>query len=270
MSQMNIKIIIKGLAICYHKNDGVWKIIFPFDNDHKINFNFKKTRTAESSAGNIGEIEMSQIITEELVSRPISLAAGNREISIEAINALSPSNPEGDGFSEFIDLTANYSHSNGVKLKDDWRSRGVLMKIPNATFFMEQSTSKEFLLIAKNSAVGVDLGTIGEIVGARIVLNEGGSLALRSGDQDIIPPINFEESADYTLIFDNDCATVNGKGKEDFSDYYNLLEDADGSGRMFDANVKVQKIIANTLSLTDPLIICGSVRVSKTSDPNFP
>jgi hypothetical protein len=268
--QLKINLINNGLAIFYHKNDGVWKVIFPFDNDHKINFSFKKTKIIESAANNDGEIEINKNIIEELVSHPISLSAANREISIEAANVLPPDSPESSDFSEFIDMTANYSHSGGVKLKDGWREHGVLMKVPDAIFFMEQSTSKEFMLRPQNSFIGVDLGTIGEVVGGRIVLNDGGSLALKIDGKDLIPPINFEENADYTLIFDNDCATVNGMGKEDFSYYYNLLEDSADSNLIFEANIKEHKNMSVALSLSNPLIICGSVRVSKAVDSNFP
>lgn len=270
MSQMNIKFIIKGLAICYHKDDGVWRIIFPFDEDHIINFTLKKTKILESAAENLGEFPLNRIVKEETTFQSISLAAANRRISIETVNALIPDKLESGDFSEFIDMTANYSHFNGVKLKDNWQERGVLMTLPNATLFMEKSTLSSFILAPQNLSVGVDLGTIGEVVGGNVSLDSaGGCMVLKIADDNIVPPIDFEENASYELIFDNDCATLNGVGKEDFPHYYELLEDVESNDLIFDANVKLEKTVSIE-SETNPLILCGGVRISKTSHPSFP
>jgi hypothetical protein len=189
-----VKIIIKGIAMSYHKNDGLWKVLFPFGNGHEIKF--KENPNDEG----------------------ISLKEKGRKISITANNA-SSSFEIGSNYNDFLDLTADYSHSNGIKLKSDWSDATVLTTIENAKFSVDEYTEQDHLLM-KDDVVMLEPKRIGysgkvEIECDQLVINV-------TNHPDF--PKTYE--SDCVLTFDNDCDQDVRRIGTDLELVYNAVEDA--------------------------------------------
>jgi len=192
MAQVNI--IVKGIAMSYHKNDGLWKVIFPFGECHKVKF--------KEGSGDLG----------------ISLAEGNRQIRITTENAVS-SFEIGENYDDFLDLTASYSHANGVRMKDGWEEAAVLMTVENGKFSVDEHTETQHLMLKENS-VTLEPTTIGysgkiEIDSERVII-----------DVDDHPEFPKVFDSDCTLIIDNDCEQGETRIISDFDMVYNVVEDA--------------------------------------------
>lgn len=196
-----VNIIIKGVAMSYHKSDGVWKIIFPFGECHKVKFKEK-----EASPG-------------------IALAGKNRRIRITTENPHSAFEI-GDGYNDFLDLTADYSHANGVKMQSGWDERAVLMTMENARLSAAEYTETKHLMVKAN-IVTLEPKKIGysykaEIESEKVIV-----------DVDNHPEFPRVFDKDSTIIFDNDCHQAETRKVSDFEMVYNVVEDAIGKNERF-------------------------------------
>jgi hypothetical protein len=196
-----ITIIVQGIAMSYHKNDGLWKILFPFGDSHTIEFK------------------------ENLNDNGLSLAKPNRYIRITTENAES-SFAAADNYEDFLDLTDEYSHSNGVRLKEDWEEKAVLMSVENAKFSVHKYTECEHFMLKDTIVTSLPrkIGYSGKFE----IISE--SITVHVDNHPEFPKV-FD--TDCTLIFDNDCYDDKPKTRGDFEMVYNVIEDAQNSVRQF-------------------------------------
>jgi len=196
-----ITIIVQGIAISYYKNDGLWKILFPFGKSHLITFK-------ESST-----------------DKGITLAKSGRSIEITAENAESDFEI-GANYKDFLDLTDECSHSSGVNPKKDWEDRAVLMTVENAKFSVHEYTKyKHFILKGINvNSTPKKIGYSGkfEIESESITINVDGH-----------PEFPKVFDSDCMLVFDNDCHDDRPKTSGDFEMVYNVIEDVQDSAQQF-------------------------------------
>jgi hypothetical protein len=230
-----INIIIRGIAMSYHKNDGLWKVIFPFGECHKIKF-----KEGETDAG-------------------IALAEGNRQIRVIAENAVSTFEI-GDNYDNFLDLTASYSHVNGVKMIDGWEEHGVLMSIENGKFSVDEQTETEHLMVKGNSVTfaPAQIGYSG-----KVEINSE-KITVEVDNHPEFPKV-FEQ--DCTIIFDNDCEQGDTRLTSDFDMVYNVVEGVTQEGVAQDERFVVAKVPENPVS---PIVV-GTIfegeQGNKNKDP---
>ena len=219
-----ITIIIQGIAISYHKNDGLWKILFPFGDFHMVEF-----KERSSSDG-------------------ISLAQSGCNIRITTANAQS-SFEAGDDYRDFLDLTDEYSHSSGVKLKQDWQDRAVLMSVENARFLVHKYTDYEHFMLRDTNVTSVPK----KIAYSGKFEIEAESIAVYVDDHPEFPKV-FDDVC--TLVFDNDCHDDTPKTTSDFVMVYNVIEDVEDPALQF----TVDTIPSNSYERIYP----GAIRASQT------
>lgn len=215
-----VTIITKGIGLFYLK-DEIWKIMFPFDADfssdascHRVEFSFRKDGEADSE--------------------PVILANPNRSINIEVKNA-APSSvaAAGSNIDDFLDLTANYAHSGGVKLKPDWNEKAVFISIPNAKFSVDELTEDEFILSENNQPKMIK--KIGNTGMAEIELEADGNISVKNENDEEV--FTSEPGFDYFLTFDNDCEKEKLlESTGDFEMVYNIVEDKDNPNRKFEVS----------------------------------
>jgi hypothetical protein len=187
-----VNIIIKGISMIYHKDDDIWKILFPFGECHLLKF-----KQNENDPG-------------------LALASPNRQIEITAQNASSEFEI-GESYSDFLDLTAEYSHANGVKLQSGWENRAVLMTLENAKISVDDHTENPHILL-KGSTVMLEPTNIGYSAKAEI---EGDEVIVNVSNHPDFPKV-FDQ--DCTLIFDNDCGEGETRQVSDFQMVYSVIE----------------------------------------------
>jgi hypothetical protein len=196
-----INIIIKGVAMSYQKGDGLWKVLFPFGECHKIKF-----KETENDPG-------------------IALAGKNRRIRITTENAESAFEI-GDDYNDFLDLTADYSHANGVKMRAGWEERAVLMTIENARLSAADYTDDAHLMVRGNTVTlapkKIGYSYKAEIKSEKIII-----------EVDNHPEFPKAFNQDCTLIFDNDCEQGEARKISDFEMVYNVVEDAATKNEQF-------------------------------------
>lgn len=241
-----VNIIIKGIAMTYYKEDGIWKILFPIGDCHELRF----------KAGD-NEPE-------------ISLAEVNRRIKITTQNPTSEFEID-DTYSDFLDLTGDYAHSNGVKLKDDWSENAVLMSIENAKLSVHEYTKTEHMMLKENS---VTLAPTQIGYSAQAVINS--EKVIVNVDNHPEFPKTFEE--DCTLIFDNDCGEGDLRETSDFDMVYKIIEGIDSAEEKYvvtkvsesmDYPIFVGKVFNQDDDSRDPFargLPCHLVRVSKAEN----
>lgn len=238
-----VNIIIKGIAMIYHKEDKIWKILFPISDGHNINF-----IENDNASG-------------------ISLAEANRQIQITAQNPSSEFKI-GDNYFDFLDLTADYSHSNGVRLKDNWSENAVLMSIENAEMSIYEYTETEHMMLKENT-VTLAPQRIGYSANA-VIKSE--SVVINVNNHSEFPKI-FEE--DCTITFDNDCGEGDKRKISDFDLLYKVVEGMDAAEERYvvakiseniDVPIFVGKVFEQDDDSKDPSargLPCHLVRVSK-------
>ena len=187
-----VNIIIKGIAMSYHKGDGLWRILFPFGDCHEIKF-----KEDEESSG-------------------ISLAGVNRQIQITTENVSSVFEIDSN-YDDFLDLTADYSHSNGIKMKDGGDQNSVLMSIENAKLSVYAYTENEHMLMHQNNVTFAP-ALIGYSALATI---DSEKVFINVNDHPDFPKV-FKQ--DCTLIFDNDCGEGDTREISDFDLVYSVVE----------------------------------------------
>lgn len=110
------KIEIRGIALLFSK-DKEWKVIFPFEGEHKVLFS--------SDIAPMGETDP---------PRSIPLNQPGRKITISLTDPVISDFDKGP-FDTFLDLTASYSHPPGtdrLSKMPNWTDVGVLMGVPKA------------------------------------------------------------------------------------------------------------------------------------------
>jgi hypothetical protein len=187
-----VNIIITGIAMTYHKEDGIWKVLFPFGECHEVKF-----KENEAASG-------------------IPLAAANRQIRITTEDAVSKFEI-GKNYSSFLDLTADYSHTNGVTLKNDWEQKAVLMSIEDAKLSVHEYTKTEHLMLKANEVTFAPA-----LIGYSAKATINSERVILEVDDHLDFPKVFEE--DCTLIFDNDCQLGDIREVSDFDMVYNVVE----------------------------------------------
>jgi hypothetical protein len=224
-----VNIIIKGVAMSYHKGDGIWKIIFPFGECHLVKF-----KETENELG-------------------IALAGKNRRIRIRTENPQSTFEV-GDDYNDFLDLTADYSHANGVKMQAGWEDRAVLMTMENTRLSVAEHTQSEHLVV-KAKIVTLEPTKIGYSYKAEI---ESEKVIVEVDNHPDFPKV-FDN--DQTIIFDNDCQMGETRKTTDFEMVYNVIEDAAQKTEHFE----VAKVSVNSKSS----IVAGDVYEAATADEAY-
>lgn len=196
-----VKILIKGIAMSYHKDDGLWRVLFPIGDCHKIKF------------------------TKDGSGTGMALAKKNRRIRIRTEGAKSEF-AAGDKYDEFLDLTADYSHNDGVTAKSGWANLAVLMTIENAKFSVDGMTNIDhFMLhedIVTRSPKRIGYDGILEIDAEKVIVEVDGHSKF---------PQTFTK--DVTLTFDNDCGMFDPRKSSDFDMLYNVVDDPNNVGKRF-------------------------------------
>lgn len=190
----SVNIIVRGIAMTYHKDDGIWRILFPFGECHMVKF-----KTDEGDPG-------------------IELAEEGRRIRITTEGAKS-SFGMGAGYDTFLDLTAEYSHSNGIKIKDNWNENAVLMMIESGEYSVHEYTRDEHLMARSNR---VTLSPQKIAYSSKITIEADKVIVNVDGLNDF--PKVFD--SDSTIIFDNDCHEGEHRKISDLEMVYNIVEDA--------------------------------------------
>lgn len=208
-----VKINSEGIGVIYQK-DNIWKILYPFGNCHQVNIGYK----LEGS---------SQLIDLGSFGR----AKTKLEFSTDKQNE---SAVKGYSFPTLFDMTDDYAHINGVKLKDNWMEQGVLFEIHNATLNVVTTNSRYEL---KRGDSYIRLGYIGYSISAVIDLAEEEIFSLDANGTSLFSP---QIGQSYEIWVNNDCndAAINSEAEvdrelrntTDFAMLYNILEDKGDSG----------------------------------------
>lgn len=193
----------RGSGGFYEKGDGLWRILYPFDDCHTVRF-----KLSEEEKG-------------------ISLAAPGREIRIKVENPVSRFEI-GERFDDFLDLTSEVAHKDGVKLKDAEQPEGVLILVENAKLSVGEHTSCRFQLL--QSKTDNILTAPKEIAYSAKIEIEGEKIIIEAdGAEDF--PRSFEQG-NVEIIFDNTCPPTEDEEDEsnvepisDLALLYTLIED---------------------------------------------
>jgi hypothetical protein len=202
-AELTVRIFIKGVGLCYQK-DNLWKVLFPFDDCHRIKFS-----------------------SNDISTDAVELAGPERKIEVVVAGGTKLPPAIDESFDLFLNLTDSFAHESGVRMKKGWEANGVLMTIENAVFFAE-TTENEFTLY-EDGKPKKELGIIGHSSYVTINLKENEKLRVLVDGEEI-----FATTAGIqpTLIFDNDCPHDEQRpGLNDFDMLYNIIEDSDADKR---------------------------------------
>lgn len=203
---MKATIFIRGIGMI-HEKDGAWGILFPFDDCHTVKFS-----TGEDDEG----------------SEAISLAPSAREVRVQAVNPESVFRA-GEGFEEFLDITSNVAHKDGVKLKTDDDLPFILLKIENAEFSIASHTFCRYQLLSGSNVLtepkAIAYSGKAEIIAESIVIDAAGVEGF---------PKTFDQ--DIEILFDNICPPSmalisNAEPVSDLNLLYNVVEDVTEPGK---------------------------------------
>jgi len=254
-----IKIHFKGLAAC-HYNGSNWEVFFVCDKTHLLNFYDISSSSPKISLSKAKSIN----IKAEGSVVPRRLSAAQDE--------------ECRDFEKVFDMTAAYSHNNGVRRKQSGaESAGdqtdcVKLTLENAFFYSVEQTDKKYTSIelVNNRPTGFkrDIGYVTNVVGATIVFDGTGQLKVEVDGVTIHSDDYDSDSGKLLeLVFDNNCASGKCHQDSDFRMYYNLLEDkTDESNKKREFEVKVDENVKpfdkNGLVMTPGRVNCYPVRIS--------
>jgi hypothetical protein len=193
-------IFIRGISMFYHKGDGLWKVLFPFDKCHTVKF----------------------ITPNNVAGDSLGVGAGAR-VRIKAVNPTSKFdiNPN---FDHFLDITSEKAHKNGVKLKADAKPF-VLLTIESAKVSVGRDTHCKYQLFDGTTG----LSSFNEIAysGKAIIESEGIEIEING---EVVDGLN----QDAVLVFNNICDTEDPNNPvSDLILLYDVIEDASGSGKKF-------------------------------------
>lgn len=220
-----VKIIIKGVAICYKKNN-LWKVLFPFDDCHTVKLNYEHG-AEKGFLGNFGRTKC--------------------KIEVTTNQTLVPPSSSGQFDEEILNLTSDSSNNTGktfpyithqaVKAKEGWNTRGVLLTMQNTNLDVNDSLKEDF----SDSLQGYDIYLTDKNTDKRIDFNQAGIEIAHSiegkigldGENIITVKVDNTEifttvpGGTYIFTFNNDCE---GKPKppktNDMEMFYEVIEDA--------------------------------------------
>lgn len=204
----SVNILVKGIAINYLKDNGLWHVLFPWGDCHDVKFKESEDEPGQALANENVRIK---ITTEGAVSQFVT----------------------GEKFNDFVDLTAEYSHKDGVKAKDGWEKKAVLMTAENAKFSVNESTRIPHFMFVENPTSlekRVTLGPRNIGYDGKLEINADKVTVEVDGHEDF--PKTYMK--DCTLVFDNDCGVFDERKEADFDMLYNVIEDAANPGEKFE------------------------------------
>ena len=190
-----VTLVFVGVAMSYLK-DEKWKVIFPFDDCHKVQFEHK------------GE--------------EIPLNQPNTEIIVDVASGKAPA-AKGKDFNKIFDITSADVHSAGVKLRPNWREKGVLLEVPNATMSMGSATRSRFQLKKGNKTK--NLNKIAFSAKAEINLKKGGSVTINVKGVPGFPKTFKDSDGDQIIRFNNNCDGNPASEKGDLQMLYENIID---------------------------------------------
>lgn len=245
-----VKFTIKGLAVCYRQdNDEFWKIVFPTDNLHVINFWTSR------------DTELNKIPLRD-----------KRSITITA-NSIAPDEYQDAKFTKYvIDLTADYLHSHGLtrKIQPSPPTGERKLTIPHAKLtsveeregrlnyvFPFDDPGEIHLIRDKDNPEIPQI--FSKLVGGEINLSEGGRVTIE---------IDGEEtkhlSAGESFHFDNDCDSLSARN--DFQLYQDLFSNKVYSEKRFELvsinDPNLNKEFTLKLLTNPPPLVCDTSRIS--------
>jgi hypothetical protein len=251
---MRVSIIFKGVGLNY-LNDAGWKIIFPFDSCHQLNLTCQKNDDPPEDLG--------------------PQAAADTAIVLTVTDAVPTTGADPD-MDDFVDLTANYSHSDGINFKESWRDYGVELTLTSGTLSVNDYSGSEFVVADNTSEITKAPATVGASLLGEVDVGEGSALEISVGEI-ILKSIKYEQGAVYTLVFDNDCYLVGREspGLNDFKMFYTIIEDAVDSGTEYELSdvpagaYPPDYAVGQTLPTTSgqfefPCYIARATKVNKT------
>lgn len=239
-----IDFTIKGLGVGYYK-DGteVWTVTFPTDENHKVEFSYKKGGNASGS---------------------IYLA--DKSIKFSSTNSVAPEKYEDESFIENVmDLTADYLHPEGLSKREIFLKgvREISFDIPHAKLFsLELRQGRLNYVFPFDDPGNIHLITDKEnsskpqlfsmLVGGKISILEGGKVTITIEGEE---PIDLLAGDSFHI--DNDCygETI----RNDFQLYQDIF-----------VNIKFPEKRYEMISIIDPNLLDEPVsKASGKLDPNL-
>lgn len=202
-------IIIEGIALSYLKGD-LWKVLFPFDNDHTV-----RLRLQNGGEGTDG----------------ISLGMRDVKINISVKNPGIRRSFEGGDYQDFIDLTNPLEAHTKLKTKYDLSELdAVLLSIKNAEFSAHNHTDKKFRLKKKSGAASTTTTTTTPPPFRKIgdhgkAILTGDELRIDVTGPDTFTPFTMVLNESATVVIDNDCEKELSVITDDTSMLYKIVED---------------------------------------------
>lgn len=197
-----ITIVVRGISLIYHKNDGLWRVLFPFDDCHTIKF-----KTPQNGAG-------------------VSLTIPGLKVRAKA-NGPTSVFKVGDRFEDFLDLTGEGVHENGLKPKGGADRPAVLLTMQNAEFSLGEPTNSDFQFID----AGVPIGPFRQVAYSGKAVIECKELVIEADGVTGFPQ-TFDQDGTQ-LVFDNICFPDPDPFESDLKLLYTIIEDAGGTGKEF-------------------------------------
>lgn len=205
-----VKILIKGIAICYYR-DRIWNVLIPFDRDHRVIFYNNK------------------------LSQPISLTSPYQTISVKA-NGSPSAAAQGSAWQNFINLTDPNSAHTSIKERRD--PKGVLMQVENATFEVDEMTRCKYFVSEVPPPIPPPTPLIREVGYSAALKLSGDTVTIKAVGSDPASgvAVTFEQtfSDDSLVVIDNTCPERYGTDDgADFEMVYQVIEDTGNPSRKF-------------------------------------
>ncbi len=218
---MTVEIHIKGLALCYARDD-VWNVVFICDDVHTLDF-------TEVDSGN--------------TSVPLHKTGKDRNVSFN-IGSSPISNPvKGANFDSIFNLRADYAHDKTeLKMNRTGNTDIVWLKIPSATLDTAELTPRKYFV--QEAKLGFPVRIIDQIahdIKATFEITDGSNLGVSINDQEetIEMSFKYQDGKTLKLEFDNDCG--DNCRENDFIYVYDVIEAVDGkkyvAGQIKNTNV---------------------------------
>jgi hypothetical protein len=234
-----VDIIIKGIAICYRKDDN-WHVLFPIDAEecHKIAFSYKKGDNSDLPKGDLAK------------STAIN-------ITIAGAGASSVTSETSNFTSHVLDLTSQRTHGK-IRSKGDLTGKAVLLTIPHARFsinkYLEEFPSGRIPdLVETKTGARNPIYTLAHSVKGTITLNDGAQVVVESdglGGGRFVTEPGFSS----ILTFNNDCEKPK-PGKNDMDMFYEVIEEFDPStGSRLDRQFRIGDVGSRSVSADEKSI----------------
>jgi hypothetical protein len=200
---MKANVQIKGIGIWYYRNDGKFRVFFPFDLNHNVRLSIN------------GE-------------QAIPLAHPNQRVNIVVTNPMAAPDPD---MSALMDITEKDKAHVEVKAFIDQVNlapahRGVLLVMDKGKYSQAYPTKCRWGLRQKNGNKELEPREI----------TYSGQLDLEGTDIrfEFVPPIAAPTIHDGDrIVFDNECAPQNADESADFQMIYSILFDKHSPGTEF-------------------------------------